>query len=146
MITKAAAAKRHGGAAGKDRYVATMNLALLFSTLAAVATAVGHSWLGETKILRPLYAERSDDGVLKPIATRRVLRAVFHMPSMMWASTGILTFGFVWHGTTPPVWFVIYGAAVYGISAVGNFWGLRRPHIGNILLTVAAATLVIGSL
>ena len=103
-----------------------MNIALLLSTFSALAAALGHSWLGETKMLRPLYLERADEGVLKPVATRRVLRAVFHLPSIVWALTGILIFGFVWHGTTPPVWFVVYGAALYGLSAAGNFWGLRR--------------------
>ena len=100
-----------------------MNYVLLLSTMAALGSAAGHSWLGETKILRRLYAERPGEGVLKPAATRRTLRAVFHLPSVMWALTGILTFGFVWHGTTPPVWFVIYGGAVFGFSALGNFWG-----------------------
>ena len=122
-----------------------MNFVLLLSTLAALVSAAGHSWLGETKILRPLYGERKDGGVLKPAATRRVLRAVFHLPSIIWAATGILTFGFVWHGTTPPVWFVIYGVVVYGTSALGNLWGLRRIHIGNIALTAAALFLVVGS-
>ena len=122
-----------------------MNILLLASTVAALASAAGHSWLGETKILRPLYGERTNEGILKPAATRRTLRAVFHLPSVMWAATGILTFGFTWHGTTPPLWFVIYGVAIYGLSAIGNFWGLRRIHIGNILLTLAAVFLVAGS-
>ncbi len=122
-----------------------MNFVLLVSTLAALASAAGHSWLGETKILRPLYSERINEGVLKPVATRRVLRAVFHLPSVIWAATGILTFGFTWHGTTPPLWFVIYGVTIYGLSAIGNFWGLRRIHIGNILLTLAAVFLAAGS-
>jgi len=123
-----------------------MNYLLLASTLAALGTAIGHSWLGETKILRPLYHERTNEGVLKSAATRRILRAVFHLPTVAWALTGILTFGFVWHGTTPPLWFVIYGATLYGLSAIGNFWGLRRLFIGNILLTLAAVLLVVGSL
>lgn len=122
-----------------------MNFLLLGSTLAALGTAIGHSWLGETKILRPLYGERINEGVLKSAATRRTLRAVFHLPSVMWGATGILTFGFTWHGTTPPLWFVIYGAVIYGVSAIGNLWGLRRIHIGNILLTLAAIFLVAGS-
>lgn len=122
-----------------------MNIVLLVSTLAALASAVGHSWLGETKILGPLYQERTGEGVLKSAATRRTLRAVFHLPSVAWALTGILTFGFVWHGTTPPIWFVVYGVVLYGLSAIGNFWGLRRIHIGNVMLTLAAVFLVAGS-
>ena len=122
-----------------------MNIALFLSMLAAFGTAIGHSRLGETKILGPLYAENAQTGVLKSLATRRVLRAVFHLPSVIWVLTGILTFGFVWHGTTPPMWFVIYGAAVYGLSAAGNFWGLRRLHLGSVLLALAAVLLVIGA-
>lgn len=122
-----------------------MNIALLISVLAAFGTAIGHSMLGETRILGPLYADHAGAGVLKPAATRRVLRAVFHLPSVIWVLTGILTFGFVWHDTTPPLWFVIYGAALYGFSAAGNFWGLRRLHLGSVLLTVAAIFLVIGA-
>lgn len=122
-----------------------MNFMLLASTLAALGSAAGHSALSEIKILRPLYGERLGEGVLKSATTRRTLRAVVHLPSVAWALTSILTFGFVWHGTTPPLWFVIYGAALYGFSALGNFWGLRRIHIGNVLLTLAAVALVMGS-
>ena len=123
-----------------------MNIALLISSLAGIATALGHSFLGEKKILGPLYLEQKDQGVLAPSATRRTLRAVFHLPSVVWFLTGVLTFGFVYHGTKPPIWFVIYGAALYGLSAAGNFWGLRRPHVGNILLTIAAVGLAVGTL
>ena len=123
-----------------------MNLLLLSSTLAALGTAVGHSWIGEAKILRPLYAEPRQGGVLEKPDMRRILRAVFHLPSLAWALTGILTFGFVWHGTTPPIWFMVFGAALYGFSAIANFWGLRRLFIGNILLTIAAVSLVAGTL
>ncbi len=122
-----------------------MNTALLISSLAGIATAVGHSWLGETAILRPLYREYKGEGVLAPAATRRILRAVFHLPSLAWALTAILTFGFVYHGTTPPIFFTVYGAVLYCLSAAGNLWGLRRPHVGNILLTIAAVALVIGA-
>ena len=123
-----------------------MNVFLLISVVSGLGTAIGHSVLGEQRILRPLYAERSAEGVLEPIATRRILRAVFHLPSFFWVLTALLTFGFVWHGTTPPSWFVVYGAVLYGGSAIGNFWGLRRLHVGNVLLSAAAISLVAGSL
>jgi len=122
-----------------------MNTALLLSSLAGIATAFGHSFLGEKKLLGPLYHESCAGGVLASSATRRTLRAVFHLPSITWLLTGVLTFGFVYHNTTPPIWFAIYGIALYGFSAVGNFWGLRRLHVGNILLTIAALGLAVGT-
>ncbi len=134
-----------GRARRRRAIIAAMNTALLISSLAGVATAFGHSWLGETMILRPLYRERKDQGVLAPAATRRILRAVFHLPSLAWALTAIMTFGFVYHGTTPPIFFTVYGAALYGLSAMGNLWGLRRVHVGNVLLTIAAVALVVGA-
>jgi len=130
-----------------------MNIALLTSAFLGVATAAAHSWLSETKILRPLFAEeanRMSEGaqskrVLAPPAMRRLMRAVWHLPSLGWAATGVLTYGFVHHGTTPPVWFVVYGVVIYAGAGLANAWALRSLHPGNVLLPLAAALLVAGS-
>lgn len=122
-----------------------MNNALLVSAIAAVVVGFGHSLLGEWKVLRPLYRERTASAVIAIAGMRRLLRVIWHMPSFVWALTGVFTYGFVHHGTTPPTWFVIYAAMIYGAGALGNFWGVRKIHIGNVLLTVAAVALVIGA-
>lgn len=130
-----------------------MNIALLLSGLLGVASAAGHSWLSERYVLRPLLAE-SDSRVLASPAMRRLMRAVWHLPSASWALTGVLTYGFVHHGmvndltasqSAPPVWFVVYGALVYGLPAAANAWALRKVHPGNVLLSLAAALLIVGS-
>lgn len=122
-----------------------MNYALLISAAAAVLAGLGHSILGEWKVLRPLYEERTASAVLAIAGIRRLLRVIWHMPSFVWIATGVLTYGFVRHGATPPAWFVVYASVIYGAGAIGNFWGLRRFHLGSIVLTIAAVALIVGA-
>lgn len=122
----------------------TADLALTVSAIAAVIVAAAHSFLGELKILRPLYENRGASSALSIAGARRVVRAVWHMPSFIWAATGIVTYGFVYHGTTPPGFFVIYACFVYLVGAIGNAWSLRKIHIGSLLLALAAAALLYG--
>ena len=114
------------------------------SALIAVVVGAVHSILGEWKVLRPLYENRGASAALSIAGARRVIRAVWHMPSLIWAATGIVTYGFVYHDTQPPGFFVIYASIIYLIGAIGNAWSLRKLHVGSLLLTLAAGTLLYG--
>ena len=64
---------------------------LVYAIIVAVlglVVAVAHSVLGEKVILGPLYREQTS-GLLAARATRDVIRAVFHVPSLAWAGLGI---------------------------------------------------------
>ena len=54
---------------------------ILTATL-MVLTGVGHSWLGEAKLLKPLLA-RCDAKIL-PLMQRRFLRACWHIGTVSW--------------------------------------------------------------
>ena len=119
-----------------------MDVALLVSAVAALVAAIGHSFLGERKVLRSLFENRAASSALAISGSRRLIRGVWHLPSIIWVLTGLATYGFVYHGTTPPAFFAVYGALIYGFSALINFWSLRRFHLGALVLLVAAGALI----
>jgi hypothetical protein len=59
-------------------------MTLLYAACVAslgISAALGHSWLGEHKVFRPLYAE-PQAGMLRDAPTRDVIRIVWHLPSI----------------------------------------------------------------
>lgn len=125
-----------------------MNLFLALSAAAGMGAALGHSYLGETRVLRPMFGARGDNRTLANVATRRVIRWVWHLPSLAWAQIAAVTFWFAVGLAAPaPVLtsFAYFGAAVYLTGALANLWALRKPHIGSGLLTLAAVALALGA-
>jgi hypothetical protein len=101
-----------------------------------IATAVGHSVISERTILGPLYAG-SPGGILKSRATRAIIRAVFHMPSLAWAVLGIAVLVARLDGGNSLL--SIVAAILFAVSGVGNLAALRRLHFGGLMLVGAAA-------
>lgn len=132
-----------------------MNVLLLVSAAAGLASAAGHSFLSEKFLLRPMFAASGEDVPKKgrPLADpaiRRVIRWVFHLPSFAWAQTALATLwladgasGAGKREALPA--FAIFGAAVYFTAAIANAYALRRVHPGNVLLTIAGAALIAGA-
>lgn len=112
------------------------------AALLGVVTAVGHSVVSERFILGPLYAGRPD-GILRSRATRAIIRAVFHMPSVAWAVLGTAVLVARLEGGNPLLGIV--AAIVFVVSGLGNLIALRRPHFGGLML-VAATALTIADL
>lgn len=115
---------------------------LIYAGIVAVLgliVAIGHSVLSERVILGPLYREQTD-GLLAARATRDIIRAVFHMPSLAWAGLGIaVLLNRMQSGSDllPAT-----AAIIFALSGLGNLAALRRPHPGGILLlTMAIATI-----
>ena len=123
-----------------------MNLFLTISALAGLGSAFGHSYLSERFILKPMYAARGDNRVLADGASWRVTVAMFHLVSLAWVAIASAT---LWLMLNPQrealVLLTVFGGAFCFLSALGNLWSLRRPHVGNILLTIAAASLIAGA-
>jgi hypothetical protein len=113
-----------------------MTIALAAGAAAlAVAAAIGHSVISERAILAPLYAgERT--GILKSRATRAIIRAVFHMPSLAWAVLGLAVLAARLEGGNPLL--SIVAAILFAGSGLGNLVALRRPHFGGLILLGAA--------
>jgi hypothetical protein len=123
-----------------------MNALLIVSAIAGFGSAIGHSYLGERFVLRPLFAD--PQGVLKVAATRRITRWVWHLPSFAWAHVAAAT---LWLALSPQALdanaqapLAYFGVGIYAAAAFFNALGLRRPHVGNILLSIAALTLWFG--
>lgn len=126
-----------------------MNWYLLVSALAGLAAALGHAYLGERFVLRPMYAGRGDNRVLANATLRRVIRGVWHLPSFAWATIAAASLWFALDTSRAPAPdqdAVYLGAAIYLTGAIANLYALRRPHIGNIALAMAAVTLWLGAM
>lgn len=125
-----------------------MNLFLLASALLGFATAIGHSYLGERFVLRPMFAARGDNRVLARAPMRSIIRWVWHLPSFAWAQVAAAT---LWLAFAPEqgdtgarALLVYFGAGVYLTGAFFNALALRSPQPGNTLLPLAAITLWFG--
>jgi len=101
-----------------------------------ILTAVGHSVISERAILGPLFAS-TPAGILKSRATQAIIRAVFHMPSVMWAVVGVAVLVARFEGGNQLL--SIVAAILFAASGIGNLMALRRPHFGGLMLVAAAA-------
>jgi len=122
-----------------------MNLFLIASALAGLGSAIGHSYLGERYVLRPMYAARGDNRTLAVASMRRVIRWVWHLPSFAWAQIALTTIWLTAQNEVSLPWFASFGAGIYLTSAAANLYALRSLHVGNILLTLAALGLIAGA-
>lgn len=115
---------------------------LIYASMVAVLgliVAIAHSILGERVILGPLYRERTE-GLLAARAMRDIVRAVFHIPSLVWVGLGIAVLLNRMQAGSDLL--PITAAIIFALSGIGNLVALRRPHPGGIiLLTMAIATI-----
>lgn len=126
-----------------------MTLLLIVSAIAGFGSAIGHAFLGERFVLAPLFAGRGENRVLAVPYVRRLLRWVWHLPSFAWAQIAAATLGLA----VAPAAFdsparallLYFGVGIYMTGAAFNAWCMRGPHVGNILLSIAAATLWFGA-
>lgn len=113
-----------------------------FYTIAAaglgILAALGHSYLGETNLLGPLYREGASS-ILTRRRARDLIRLVWHLPGAIWALVGL--FLLVFPDDAP---LRNLAAIIYAVSALVNLAALRKPHIGGIGLAAAALLLVLG--
>jgi len=95
-----------------------------------------------------LFAARGDNRTLAVPYMRRLLRWVWHLPSFTWTQIAAAT---LWFAFAPQDFdsgarslLLYFGIGVYLTGAFFNLVAMRRPHIGNILLTLAALSLWFG--
>src|SRR5579862_2727319 len=107
-----------------------------------VATAIGHSVLGELLIFR-----RLDPAALPPLLRSsslgaRTLRGTWHLPSVL----GVALAAIVWHERDAPDVFVVRAIAIGLASCAVVFAGLTRGrHPGWIAFVVAAGFAWLGA-
>jgi hypothetical protein len=121
-----------------------MNALYILAALLAFCASAGHSWLGEKFILGPLLKSEPLPGILKPEINRRLVRYVWHLPSVLWAVLGcyMLWAGLAGEMSRPTA--IILGA-LFVVSGIANMAAVRRFHFGWALLFSIAAALWIGA-
>ena len=115
-----------------------VTLALYISGIAAIASAVGHSFLGERYLIQPLLA--SDVPFLKPRARQRLLRGILHLASVAWAGIGAMLIYEAHSGNADPAW-LFFIVPIFVLSGLMNLWALRSVQPGWIAMFIAAAAL-----
>jgi energy-converting hydrogenase Eha subunit C len=125
-----------------------MNLLLIVSAIAGFGSAIGHSYLSQRFVLRPLYAKSAGNRILEDPIMRTLMYAMWHLPSLTWALVAAAT---LWLALAPAafdptarVLLLYFGIGIYMSAALWNAIAFRRPHIGNILLTIASLALWFG--
>lgn len=125
-----------------------MNVLLIVSAIAGFGSAIGHSYLSERYVLGPLLAAPGDNRIWRSPSNHRLMRAMWHLPSFAWAQIAAATLWVVFSpeafDAQPKAMLAFFGVGAYGLSAVINALCMQKPHVGNILLSIAALTLWFG--
>ena len=116
---------------------------LYLSCAVAMLCAVVHSYIGERTLVSSLTSRPPQVGVLQSLTWRRLVRAVWHLPSVFWALMSLMTLVLNQQSSVEvtPLYFVM---AVYVFSGVGNFIATRGKHFRWTILLLAAALLWLG--
>lgn len=125
-----------------------MTWLLIVSAIAGFGSAIGHSYLSERFVLGPLLAAPGDNRIWRAPSNHRLMRAMWHLPSFAWAQVAAAT---LWAAFNPETFdaqatalLAYFGVSTYALSAVINALCMRKPHVGNILLSVATIALWFG--
>lgn len=117
---------------------------MVLTVVLMVLVGIGHSWIGEAKVMKALMAI-SDNKVLN-LAQRRFLRGCWHIGTLSWfAIAGVLLcLGLPIHAIHRTVLGIV--AAMFGLIGLGNFLiaGGRNPGwVGCWLIAAAAVTAIL---
>ncbi len=125
-----------------------MNVLLIVSAIAGFGSAIGHSYLSERFVLGPLLAAPGDNRIWRSASNHRLMRAMWHLPSFAWTQVAAATLWFVLRPETldaqATAVLAFFGVGAYGTAAVINALCMQKPHVGNILLSIAALALWFG--
>jgi len=113
------------------------DLLLQLSGLAAIAVALIHGVLGETKV----FARAA----IEPERLRTLLRLVWQAATVAWAGGGVLLIAAPSMASEPARhWIVVTLACVFAFAALGNAWATRGRHFGWMALSAVVALAVAG--
>lgn len=125
-----------------------MNVLLIVSAIAGFGSAIGHSYLSERFVLGPLLAAPGDNRIWRTPSNPRLMRAMWHLPSFAWAQVAAATLWVAFNPETlsaeATALLAYFGVGAYGLAAAINALCMQKPHVGNILLSIAALTLWYG--
>src|SRR5262245_42553860 len=113
------------------------DLLLQCSGLAAIAAALIHGVLGETKVFPRMTIE--------PQRLRILIRLVWQVSTVAWTGCGVLLIA------APSMvsdqarhWIVATLAGVFAFAALGNAWATRGKHFGWMALSAVVVMAVAG--
>lgn len=113
------------------------DLFLWAAGLAAIAVALIHGILGETKV----FARAT----IEPPRLRNLIRICWQIGTVGWICGGILLLA------APSInsisarhWIIITMCGMYGFGMIGNFWVSRGRHYGWAALGAVVAMAIIG--
>jgi hypothetical protein len=116
---------------------AMRDILLQISGLVAIAAALVHGVLSETKIFPRVTIE--------PQRLRTLFRLVWQVPTAAWIAGGILLMAAPSMASQPARhWIVTTLAGLFAVSALGNAIGTRGRHFGWMVLGAVAAMAVAG--
>jgi hypothetical protein len=107
------------------------------SGLAAIAVAIIHGVLGETKV----FARAT----IEPKRLRTLIRLVWQAGTVAWIGGGVLLIAAPWMASDPARhWIVVTIACVFAFGALANAWATRGRHFGWMALSAVVALAVAG--
>jgi hypothetical protein len=121
--------------------------ATMLNTAGGLCVLIGitHSYLGETKILMPMYAQyklpvlRGSDR-----ATKNVLRFAWHLTSVAWAGIGGVLFAIASPAPNPMAYALRVISVTFAIHAVVTASMSRGRHYAWIVFTAIAVLAWLG--
>jgi hypothetical protein len=113
------------------------DLLLQCSGLAAIAAAIIHGVLGETKVF--------PRATIEPPRLRTLIRLVWQAGTMAWIGGGVLLIAAPWMASEPARhWIVVTLAGVFGFAALCNALATRGRHFGWMVFSAVVALAVAG--
>jgi hypothetical protein len=113
------------------------DLLLQCSGVAAIAVALIHGVLGETRVFA--------HATIEPPRLRLLLRLVWQAGTVAWIGGGVLLIAAPWMASEPARhWIVATLGAVFAFGALANAWAMRGRHFGWIALSAVVVLAVAG--
>src|SRR5664279_457738 len=113
------------------------DLLLQCSGLAAIAVALIHGVLGETKV----FARAT----IEPPRLKTLIRLVWQAGTVAWIGGGVLLIAAPWMASDPARhWIVVTMACVFAFGALANALATRGRHFGWMALSAVVALAVAG--
>jgi hypothetical protein len=113
------------------------DLLLQLSGLAAIAAALIHGVIGETRIF--------PRATIEPPRLRTLIRLVWQAGTVAWIGGGVLLVAAPLMGSEPARhWIVVTLACVFAFGALGNAIATRGRHFGWMALSAVVALAVAG--
>jgi hypothetical protein len=113
------------------------DLLLQCSGIAAIAVAIIHGVLGETRV----FARTT----IEPPRLRNLIRLCWQVGTVGWICGGVLLIAASSMASQPARhWIIATTAAMYGFGIVGNAWVFRGRHFGWMALSAVVVLAVAG--